>query len=216
MSTKVIVIASTKGGSAKSSVATALAVCAASEGDKVTLVDADPQQSAGFWWDRRGKPDNPDLVTVHSERELARAIGRLHADNRDWVIVDSPPALIERVEAAIELADFVLIPARPSMFDAEAVSPAVELCQEAGRPFAFVVTHADARWKLLSGFIDALKDFGPVLAEHMSYSDVYASAVTAGKTGPEMRGKAGSEAREEIAALWKAVKKRVADKRGRS
>jgi chromosome partitioning protein len=210
MSTKVIVIASTKGGSGKSSIASALGVCAASDGYKITLVDADPQQSAGFWWDRRGKPDNPDLATVHNERELARTIGRLRVSDRDWIIVDSPPALIERVEAAVELADFVIIPARPSIFDVEAVSPAVELCKEAGRPYAFVVTQADTRWKLLPGFIDALKDFGPVLGEHMSYADVYASALTTGKTGPEMRGKAGSDARDEITALWKAIKKRIA------
>src|SRR5262249_31004062 len=76
MTTKVIVLASTKGGSGKSSIASGLAVCAADEGS-VTLVDADPQQSAGFWWDRRGKPDNPHLATVHNERELARTIGRL-------------------------------------------------------------------------------------------------------------------------------------------
>src|SRR5262249_17921280 len=133
MNTKVVTLASTKGGSGKSSIASALAVCAAGEG-KVTVVDADPQQSAGFWWDRRGKPDNPNLPTVHNERELARTIGRLRVSNQDWVIVDSPPALIERVEAAIELADLVIIPARPSIFDAEAVTPVVELCKDAGRP----------------------------------------------------------------------------------
>lgn len=214
MSTKVIVVASAKGGSGKTSIASALAVHAASEGQNVTLVDADPQQSVGMWWDRRGQPDNPALVTVHSERDLARAIGRLRVSDQDWAIVDSPPALLERVEAAVELADFVLIPARPSILDAEAVAPIVELCTEARRPFAFVVSNADPRWKMLKGFIEALGDLGPVLDETVSYSDAYASAVTTGKTGPELKTKAGADAKAEIAALWKAITRRVA-KRGK-
>lgn len=215
---KIVVVASTKGGVAKTSIAAALAVHAAGEGERVTLVDADPQQSLGLWWERRGEPDNPDLITVHSERELARALGRLRVSDRDWAIVDTPPALLERVESAVELADFVLIPARPGISDTEAVSPVVELCKEHGRPYAFVVTHADERWKLLPSIVEALKVEGEVLAERMSYSDAHPTAAVSGKTGAEMRGKTGTEAREETAALWKAIKRRAGkpEKRGRA
>lgn len=217
MSAKVIVVASTKGGSGKSSIAIALAVCA-SEREKVVLIDADPQQSIGLWWERRGKPENPSLITVEDERQLARAIARERVGKNAWAFIDSPPGLLERVESAVELADFVLIPVRPSMFDAEAVAPVVELCTTHSRPFAFIVTHADKRWKMLPGFVEALGEYGDdaVLDQHVSYSDAYASAVTSGKTGPEMRGKAGSDAKEEIAALWQEVKRRVTGKRGRS
>src|SRR6476659_745086 len=54
-----IAVASTKGGSGKSSITAALAVQAATEGGRVALVDWEPQGSLTLWWVMRGKPDNP-------------------------------------------------------------------------------------------------------------------------------------------------------------
>jgi chromosome partitioning protein len=210
MSTKVIAIAAAKGGVSKSTICGALGVHAAAAGDKILLVDAEPQQSLGLWWERRGEPDNPSLVTVEGERELSRAVGKMRAAGQaDFILIDTPPAMLERIEVAISLGDFVLIPVRASIFDVEAISPVVELCKDYGKPYAFVMSQADPKWKLLEATIDALEDYGPVFPEQVRYNAAYAVAVTTGKTGPEVTGKGGAEAREEIAALWKAIKRRL-------
>lgn len=212
MTARVIAVAATKGGVSKSTITAALAVHAVSVGERVAMVDAEPQQSLGLWWERRGSPDNPSAHTVDSDRDLNRTVGKLRAGNLDWVLIDTPPAMVERIEAAISVADFVLIPVRASIFDVEAIAPVVELCNDYGKLYAFVISHADPKWRLLSSTIEALEDYGPVLSEHVNYRDVYAAAITTGKTGPEMKGKGGADARDEIAALWKAIKRRAAAK----
>jgi chromosome partitioning protein len=212
MSAHVIAIAATKGGVGKTTIAGLIGVCAVAEGEQVTLVDAEPQQSLGLWYERRGQPDNPKLVTAKSEGDLTRIVGRLRAGADDWVIIDTPPAIVERIEAAIGAADLIIIPVRASIFDVEAISPVVELCKDYGKPYVFVISHADPKWKLLPSVIDALSDYGPVLTEQIRYHDAYPTAVTTGKTAAEMKGKAGADAREEAAALWKAVKRRLGKK----
>ena len=207
MTARVIAITAAKGGVGKTTIATALAVYGARSGDTIAMVDAEPQQSLGLWWERRGEPDNPKAFTAEDDKDVARTIARLKGGAWDWVIIDSPPAIVERIDAVVKAADFVLIPVRPSIFDVEAISPVTELCKEHRKRFAFVMSHADPKWKLLAATIDALGDYGPVLAEQVRYRAAYASAVTIGKTGPESGDRSAVQAKEEIAALWRAVKK---------
>jgi len=212
MTARVVTVAAAKGGVGKSTITLSLAAIGAGAGEKIAIVDAEPQQSVGLWWERRGQPGNPSLHSVDNDRDLNRTVGRLKAGESEWVLIDTPPAMLERIEAAVSLADFVLIPARASMFDVEAISPIVELCKDYGKPFAFVMSHAAARSALLAGVIEALQDFGPVLDEQVRFHEVYAAALTAGKTAPEMKGKAAADARAEIGDLWKAVKRRAGGK----
>src|SRR5262245_8001953 len=145
MSTKVVAIAAAKGGVSKSTIAGALGVYAAGTGERVMLMDAEPQQSLGLWWERRGKPDNPGLTSDDSERELTRAVGKMRADgDLDLVLIDTPPAMLDSV------SNFVLVPVRASIFDVEAISPVVEHCNQYDKPFAFLMSQADPKWKLLA------------------------------------------------------------------
>ena len=90
MTARTIALAAAKGGVAKSTIASALAVQAVSEGARVALVDAEPQASLGLWWERRGEPDNPGMFTVDDDRGLGRAVAKLRAGPWDYVIVDTP------------------------------------------------------------------------------------------------------------------------------
>jgi cellulose biosynthesis protein BcsQ len=78
-----IAVASTKGGSGKSSITAALAVQAAKEGSRVALLDWEPQGSLTLWWLMRGKPDNPRLIG--DEIEPAAAVRKL-AGECDWLL----------------------------------------------------------------------------------------------------------------------------------
>jgi chromosome partitioning protein len=133
---RVVVLAGSKGGLGKSTLAAALAVRAARDG-RVAMIDWEPQGSLSVWWRLRGNPDNPMLHpgTGHLTRDVAacKAAGAL------TIIVDTPPSPMEPIEDAIEVADVVLIPARVGFFDLGGIRPTIGFCQMHGRPMLFVL-----------------------------------------------------------------------------
>ena len=111
---KVLCIASSKGGSGKSTVAAGLAVQACADG-RTVIVDADPQGTLVRWHELRGKRSQPAVVDLRGD--LSVALDKLADQDFDFCIIDTPPALMSRIEAAIANADFVLIPSQSSAFD---------------------------------------------------------------------------------------------------
>jgi chromosome partitioning protein len=200
-----VAIASTKGGSGKSSITAALAVQAAKEGNQVAMLDWEPQGSLTLWWLMRGKPANPHLI--REEIDPATAVRKM-AGKCDWLFLDTAPALLDQVELAVEAADFTLIPILASAFDLMAARAVVGICGDHGKPFAFCLNKENARREVLNTSAEAhLRKLGVILAEHVLDRAVYVSALNKGKTGPEHPdAKQAKEARAEIEALWHAVK----------
>lgn len=200
----VIVFASSKGGVGKTTLCTALAVCAFSTLGKawrVAMIDADPQKSLANWVDRRGHDkDGPDLLDVDSTSE---AIELIRGENFAFVLVDTPPGNISLIEQAIASATIVIIPARAGALDLTAIGPVLELCSTYGKPHAFVVNASDPKWRLTKSSVEYLRKLAPVLAPVIPNRLSYAAAPTLGKTGPEID--KDGQAREEIAALWQSV-----------
>ena len=203
MSAKVILIAASKGGPGKTTLAAALGVYAAGLGEKVVLVDADPQLSLGMWHERREGPPNPGYVSAIEDRDLGRTIAVAKRD-ANWVIVDLPGSLM-RTDVAVGHADLVVVPVRPSMLDIEAVNPICELADEAKAPRVFVVNAVDKDWKLLGSAIEALSDLGEVLEPSLRYHEGHASAMVLGLTAAELKGPSSRVAKSEISALWNAI-----------
>ena len=205
---RVIALANPKGGVGKTTIATALAVRAAEESRRVALLDLDPQESLASWWTRRGKTKNPKLFEVDAAVE---AIEMLISEGWEWVFVDTGPARIDLIEAGIVVADLVLIPTRPSAFDIEQTAICVELCENHGKPHAFVFNHAASGTKLTKSSMQFLRKGGSTVIETpITFRPAYMAAVTVGKSGPEVE--KGDVARKEIEALWVAVKKILAEK----
>ncbi len=209
---RVIVLAASKGGSGKTSITANLAVRAVKDGARVAMVDAEPQKSLTMWWSLRGKPGNPFLHSYSGDPvEDAQA---LKAEGYEWIFLDTVPAMMEHIERAIEAADLVVIPARVSAFDLVATRAVVGLCNLHGKPFAFVLNGTDPKWrKGIQSAISMLKKLGPVLPKSIRHRTVYASAITAGKTGPEARDtKEAKGAADEIGAVWAAIRRMAAAK----
>jgi chromosome partitioning protein len=207
-----IAVASTKGGSGKSTITTALAVQAAKEGDRIALLDWEPQSSLTLWWSMRGKPDNPRLI--RDDVEPAAAMRKL-AGECDWLFLDTAPAMMDQVELAVQAADFILIPVLASAFDLVAARTVVSLCGEHDRRFAFVLNRGNPRRELLhSSAAVHLRKLGVMLVEHVQDRAAYVSALNKGLKGPEHPdARQAREARVEIEALWAAVKKLAAKAR---
>lgn len=209
---RVIVLAASKGGVGKSLLTASLAVRAVKDGARVALVDAEPQESLSLWWSLRGKPGNPFLHSYSGDP--VDDAEKLRTEGYDWIFVDTVPAMMEHIERAIEAADFVLIPTRVSAFDLVATRDVVGFCRHHRKPYAFVLNATDPKWrKGIQSAIAQLKKLGPVIPKSIRQRTAYASALTAGKTGPEGRdAKEAKGAADEIGAVWNYVRKAASSK----
>ncbi len=65
-------------------------------------------------------------------------------DGIEWVFIDTPPNLSAVVDDAIKNATMVIIPARPGVFDVNAVQETIQSCRAARKPYAVVINGAPA------------------------------------------------------------------------
>ncbi len=114
----VIVVANPKGGVGKTTLSTNLAGYFASRGEKVMLGDVDRQQSSRTWLSLRpiGLPAISSWEVSHDDI-VRPPKGTTH------VVLDTPAGLHgKRMDEVMKLADKVLIPLQPSIFDIHATS----------------------------------------------------------------------------------------------
>ena len=200
---KTIAVAAAKGGSGKSTIASALAARASKESLRVAMMDLNPDQgNLTQWWMLRGQPMNPRLIT--DIENIPEDVAVLKAAKFDWLILDSPPVEMDLIEQAIAVSDFVLVPIRTSLFDVNAIDAVVSMCKTHRKNFGFVLSAVDSKFKTLTDqTVAALVKEGPLLASRVSYRKPYIEALMAGKTGPEI----SKDLVPEIEALWGEVKR---------
>lgn len=118
----VIVVANPKGGVGKSTLATNLAGCLAAAGHAVMLGDVDRQQSSRQWLAARP----PQLPLIQGWEVDAGAIVR-PPRGVSHVVLDTPAGLHgKRLDAVMRIADRLLIPLQPSLFDIQATHAFVQ------------------------------------------------------------------------------------------
>ena len=109
----VVVVANPKGGVGKSTLATNIAGYFASKGQSVMLGDADRQQSSRLWLSLRPPAARPIATWEMNADLIAKPPkGTTH------VVIDTPGGLHGwRFNDVMKLADKVLVPLQPSVFD---------------------------------------------------------------------------------------------------
>jgi chromosome partitioning protein len=118
----VIVIANPKGGVGKSTLATNVAGCLAVGGHAVMLGDVDRQQSARQWLGLRP----PQLAAIRGWDVADDNIVR-PPKGTSHVVLDTPAGLHgKRLDAVLRIADRLLIPLQPSLFDIQATHTFVQ------------------------------------------------------------------------------------------
>src|SRR5687768_5981222 len=126
---EILTIASQKGGAGKTTLSAHLAVAAARDGrGPVAIVDTDPQGSLADWWNQRAA-ETPSFAAV-DVAHLPAHMAALRRQRVNLVVIDTPPAVLHTIRAAIQVADLVLIPARPSPHDLRAVGVVVEMAEQ--------------------------------------------------------------------------------------
>jgi chromosome partitioning protein len=203
---RIVVLASRKGGSGKTTLAGHLAVQAELSGaGPVALVDSDPQGSLADWWNLRAAPV-PNFVQA-SLAELPDAIERLRAHGMALLIVDTPAALTTTVADLIALADLVVIPTRPSPHDVRAIGTTMQLVVHLGKPLVFVMNAAPPRARITSEAIALVSQHGPLAPAIVHQRVDFASSMIDGRTVMELPG--ASRSTEEIAQLWNYLESRL-------
>ena len=202
----IVALLNQKGGVGKTTLALHLAGEWAGRGQRVTLVDADPQGSALDWSEQRGHEGLPRVFGV-----IGLARDTLHREapelsqQADHVVIDGPPRVAGLMRSALLAADLVLIPVQPSPFDGWASAEMLSLIAEARiyRPdllSRFVLNRCAARTILGRETAAALADHDPpVLVSRIGQRVAFASAAQTGRLVHELDGATAAAA--EIAAL---------------
>lgn len=203
---KVVVVASRKGGSGKTTLAGHLSVQAERSGDgPVALVDIDPQGSLSEWWNRR-ESSTPAFVQTDISC-LPEDIARCRAMGIKLLILDTPPAMTAKVSDVIRVSDLVVIPTRPSPHDLRSIGATVELVEHLGKPLVFVVNGATPRARITNEAVAVLSNHG-MLAPVIIHQRVdFAASMIDGRTVMELAGE--SRSAQEIEALWTYISGRL-------
>jgi chromosome partitioning protein len=211
----VIVFASRKGGSGKSTLAAHLAhVHKATK--PILMIDADPQGSLTLWHKLRGTNEPPIKAAVNSVTGIISAAKR---DGIEWVFIDTPPNLSAVVDDAIRNATMVIIPARPGVFDVNAVQETIQMCRSARKPYAVVINGAPAERDHVESRIvtiarEALAKFrAPVWSGQITNRADLLMALGQGEGAREYY--AEGRAAAEIGRLWAAIERSIKAIRGR-
>ena len=117
---RMIVVASSKGGAGKTTVATNLAAHFALDGKATAILDADRQKSSTHWCEKRAALDTAVLPIDASKRGWDKHI----PDGVQRLVVDAPAgAMGDDLTLFLDRADAVIVPVLPSTIDLEATVP---------------------------------------------------------------------------------------------
>lgn len=176
----IIVVANSKGGVGKSTLAVHLASWLFEQGHRVTLADCDTQQSSSEWI-REACPgvhavrlDNPDTIL----NELPSL-----AQEADFVVADGPGSQTETSRALLLRADFAIVPCKASMLEVRALAKATEVLRQAqdirgGIPKAVIVlSMVGKNYRLTQDMMDAAAALSlPMASTHMTLRQIYADS----------------------------------------
>ncbi len=208
---RVLVMASQKGGSGKTSLGASLAVAAAEDGKTVAALDTDPQGSLAAWGRRRqAEGVRVDRVEPADARKALDAAKKAGAD---LAVVDTPGVFSAGVAIVLQAADFTLVPVKPSILDVEAARPTVEQLQALRKPFGLVLNQCltSSQGRTLDA-ATALVRSGTLAPCMVALRADFLDAMTAGQGVTELapKGKAAAEVR----LLWAWIKHYLEAARG--
>ena len=206
----VITVAQQKGGTGKTTLAAHLAAAYAGDGQRVALLDIDPQRSLARWHAlrearRESRPPGPPAIAFADTTgwRLAATIDRLRREH-DLVLIDSPPQIDTDARLAIRAADLVLVPIQPSPPDLWAAEGTLALAAAERRPLRLVLNRAPAAGRLRAAIeadlaARALPRATAVLGNRIAFANAFAAGLGVTEAAP--RGQAAAELRALAAEL---------------
>src|ERR1019366_8699232 len=177
----VIVMANSKGGVGKSTLAVHLATWLHERGQRVILADCDSQRSSSDWI----KEAAPEVRTVrlNGPDDILNKLPRLDRE-ADYVVADGPGSNNEMSRALLLRADLAIVPCTASMLEGRALAQATSILKQArdilknGLPKAEVVlSMVGKNYRLTEDMKDAAKKLRLSLADTpLTLRQIYADA----------------------------------------
>jgi chromosome partitioning protein len=204
---RIIALVTQKGGSGKSTIASSLAVAAAEAGEKVIVVDMDPQASLTRW--SRARQDTSIGVTAIAPGKLPSTLIAMEKAGITLVVIDTPGTDSIASASAMKVADLCIIPARPNAFDLWASETTRKQLRSLRKEYAFLLNQcppAQQSARVEQG-VEALEAMGGLLNPLIRSRVDYQEATRLGLGVTELH--ASGEAAEEIRKLWSSLKRRM-------
>ena len=119
----IVLLGGEKGGTGKTTLAVNLVVMRAMASKDVLLLDADPQKSASLWAETRAEQGHEPIITCLEKtgRTIHHDVASLRTKYDD-ILIDTGGRDSPELRAGLLAADLAVIPLRPALFDAWAMS----------------------------------------------------------------------------------------------
>jgi chromosome partitioning protein len=210
----IYLIGAEKGGCGKSTLATNFAGILSAKGIDVMLIDTDKQASSARFVERRN--DNPDVSNLNCVRLMGKGLpGQVKSLNEKYgtIIIDAGGQDSIELRASMVVCHKMIIPVKPSQFDAETIPAMSDLIDKAqimnpSLSPTIIVSMASPNpvVKEDEELIEALKDFDnlvvadTIIRERKVYRDVLKTGLTVLEAAPINR-----KARDEMINLFEEV-----------
>src|ERR1700712_5121332 len=202
----VLVLASQKGGSGKTTLSGHLAVEADAAGiGPVALIDTDPQGSLSHWWNAR-ESSSPHFAKV-GLLELGEALEQLRRTGIALAVIDTPPAITASISQVVAHADLGVVPPRPTPPALRPSGPTVDIAERHGKPLIFIVNGATPRARITGEAAIALSQHGTVAPITLHHRVDFAASMVDGRTVGEVVAK--SQSAKEVRDLWLYIQGRL-------
>jgi chromosome partitioning protein len=124
---------SQKGGVGKTSLSIHIAVYAASLGERVVIIDLDPQETAKAWHSRRGEDSTPPMVIAALPENLGKVLEAAETLGMTLVIIDTAGKIDSVALTVIKRADLIIVPTVPNFLDINALRGTADLLKRGGK-----------------------------------------------------------------------------------
>jgi len=204
----IIVVANSKGGVGKSTLAVHLVAWLHEQGYSVILADCDTQHSSSEWL-KEAVPGLKAVVLADPE-EILEELPQL-SEEADFVIADGPGSNTETTRALLMRADLALVPAKASMLEVRALTQATKALRVAqsvrkGPPPAIIIlSMVGKHYRLTEDMKTAAAALKlPLAKTALTLKQIYADAPGQGAVVWHM-GARGRQASAEVQALFREV-----------
>jgi len=202
----IIVVANSKGGVGKSTLAVHLAAWLHEQGFTVTLADCDAQQSSSGWV--REPVPGVKTVGLNTADEILEELPRLGKEV-EYVVADGPGSNTEISRALLFRADMAIVPCKASMLEIKALSQATKALKHAqeirkGQPQALIVlSMVGKNYRLTQDMKDAAATLNlPMAKTQLTLRQIYADAPGQGAVVWHL-GARGREATREVRSFFR-------------